>query len=201
MLEEAVELALSGHCIVYPTSTLPALGCVPNPIALDGLFAIKSRPSHMPVSLGVADLDQARELVEVPEDVPDILAAFPEGSLTIVLRSHETMDSRLGGDKVAIRVVSHPTAKSLLRVTGPLTATSANPSGGIPLYDCDSAAKLLSTLDMPVGSIAGMCGGGAPSTLISWHTVCGAPESFNIEVVRKGKVSSEDVLAWWKKRT
>ena len=201
MLEEAAELALSGHCIVYPTSTLPALGCIPNTNALDGLFAIKNRPSHMPVSLAVVDLDQAMELVEVPEDVPGILAAFPKGSLTIVLQAHEIMDSRLGGDKVAIRVVSHPTAKALLRMTGPLTATSANPSGDNPLYDCDSAAKLLSTLDIPVGSIAGMCGGGAPSTLIAWHTVCDAPESFNIEVVREGKVSSEDVLAWWKKRT
>ncbi|MDP6662095.1 MAG: L-threonylcarbamoyladenylate synthase [Candidatus Thalassarchaeaceae archaeon] len=195
-----MELALSGHCIVYPTSTQPALGCIPNPLALDELFTIKNRPSHVPVSLGVVDLDQAGELVEVPEDVPAILAAFPEGSLTIVLRAHETMDSRLGGANVAIRVVSHPIAKEFLRKTGPLTATSANPSGEAPLYDCDSAARLLSTSKRPVGIIAGMCGGGAPSTLIAWHTVCGAPESLSIEVVREGKVSSGDVLEWWKRR-
>ncbi len=194
-------LVLSGHCIVYPTSTQPALGCIPNSLSLDRLFAIKNRPSRFPVSLGVVDLDQARELVEVPEDVPAILAAFPEGSLTIILRARKTMDSRLGGANVAIRVVSHPIAKEFLRMTGPLTATSANPSGDTPLHDCDSAARLLSTSKRPVGSITGMCVGGAPSTLIAWHTVCGALESSNIEVVREGKVSSEDVLKWWKRRT
>ncbi len=200
-MQEAANLVLSGHCIVYPTSTQPALGCIPNSLALDGLFAIKSRPSHFPVSLGVVDLDQAEELVEVPEDVPEILADFPEGSLTIILRARENMDSRLGGANVAIRVVSHPVAKEFLRMTGALTATSANSSGDAPLYDCDSAARLLSTSKRPVGSIAGICSGGAPSTLIAWHTVCGAPESLSIEVVREGKVSSEDVLAWWKRRT
>jgi len=199
-LQEAVNLVLSGHCVVYPTSTQPALGCIPNSLALDGLFAIKNRPSHFPVSLGVVDLDQAEELVEVPEDVPDILADFPEGSLTIILRARENMDSRLGGANVAIRVISHPIAKEFLRMTGALTATSANSSGDAPLNDCDSAARLLSTSERAVGSIAGMCGGGAPSTLIAWHTVCGAPESSSIEVMREGKVSSEEVLTWWKRR-
>ena len=77
---EALSIVSSEGCIVYPTSTQPALGCLPTRTALDGLYAIKNRPSHMPVSIGVADLEQASNLVELTDDIPDLLASFPEGS-------------------------------------------------------------------------------------------------------------------------
>ena len=64
-MDDIVEWVRSGGCIVYPTSTLPALGCIPEPSALDVLFEIKGRPSSAPVSLGVADLSQASEIVAV----------------------------------------------------------------------------------------------------------------------------------------
>ena len=119
---EALSLVASGGCIVYPTSTQPALGCLPISTALDSLYAIKNRPSHMPVSIGVADLEQASNLVELTDDIPDLLASVPEGSLTLVLPAKEALDSRVGGEKIAIRVVANPVAKALLRATGPLTA-------------------------------------------------------------------------------
>ena len=200
-MDDSIEWALSGRCIVYPTSTLPALGCIPTSAALDELYTIKGRSNSSPVSLGVADLNQAREIVQVPEDVPEILEFFPEGSLTIVLRPNEKMDSRLGGDGVAVRVVSHPTARSLLLRTGPLTATSANLSGHEPVLSCVEAAGSLSSPLSTVLAIEGVCEGGSPSTLIAWHTVCNTPESFGIEVIREGKVSTEDIISWWKKRT
>ena len=199
-MDDCIDWALSGRCIVYPTSTLPALGCIPDSISLDELYEIKQRSDDAPVSLGVASLDQARELVEVPADVEQILTAFPEGSLTIVLRPHVIMDSRLGGGGVAVRGVSNPIAKALLLKTGPLTATSANHSGDEPLLDCKEAAISLSTSEFTVKAVEGVCEGGAPSTLIAWHTVCNTPESKGIEVIREGKVSSEEVFAWWKKR-
>ena len=132
----------SGGCIVYPTSTQPALGCLPTNTALDSLYAIKNRPSHMPVSIGVADLEQASDLVEITDEIPDLLASFPEGSLTLVLPAKETLDSRLGGDKIAIRVVAHPVAKALLQAIGPLTATSANISGTEPESNCPDAVDI-----------------------------------------------------------
>ena len=199
-MDGSIEWVLSGRSIVYPTSTLPALGCIPSSSALDELYEIKKRPHDSPVSLGVADLNQAREMVQVPEDVPEILEAFPEGSLTIVLSPHEEMDARLGGAKVAVRVVSHPTARSLLVRTGPLTATSANLSGHQTMLDCVEAADSISSPGRRVLAIEGLCEGGPPSTLIAWHTVCNTPESFGIEVIREGKVSSKDVFSWWKKR-
>ena len=199
-MEEAIEWIRSGGCVVYPTSTLPALGCIPKSKALDRLYGIKGRSSGAPVSLGVVNLSQASEIVHVPDDVSEILEVFPEGSLTIILRSKSEMDPRLGGDKVAIRVVSNRTAKELLSETGPLTATSANISGEEPLLDCIEAAESLCSAEEAVVGVDGLCEGGLPSTLIAWHTVCESPESLSIEVIREGKISSEEVLAWWKRR-
>ncbi len=200
-MEDAVNWALSGRCVVYPTSTLPALGCIPESIALDELYEIKGRSRDAPVSMGVANIGQARDLVQVPEDVDEILEAFPRGSLTIVLKARGKLDRRLGGDKVAIRVVSDKGARELLSRTGPLTATSANHSGEEPLLDCIEAAKHLSRAGQSVIGVDGLCKGGLPSTLIAWHTVCESPESLSIEVIREGKISAEEVLAWWKKKT
>ena len=200
-MDDVVEWARSGRCFVYPTSTLPALGCIPEPSALDVLFEIKGRPSTAPVSLGVADLSQASKIVEITDDVQEILDSFPEGSLTIVLSPIDEMDFRLGSRGVAVRVVSDPRARELLLKTGPLTATSANHTGQEPLLDCIKAADSLCTSEHTVLGADGICHGGLPSTLIAWHTVCDSPESLGIEVIREGKVSTEEVLAWWKRKT
>ena len=195
---EALSIVSSEGCIVYPTSTQPALGCLPTKSALDGLYAIKNRPSHMPVSIGVADLEQASNLVELTNDIPDLLASFPEGSLTLVLPAKKTLDNRLGAEKVAIRVVSHPVAKALLRATGPLTATSANISGTAPKSTCLDAVDTLQKAGHNVGLVEGNTPGGSPSTLIAWYSVCDVSDNTSIEVLREGIVPTEEVLQWWK---
>ena len=68
---KAQSIVASGGCVVYPTSTQPALGCLPTNTALDGLYAIKNRPSHMPVSIGVADLEQASDCLLYTSDAAD----------------------------------------------------------------------------------------------------------------------------------
>ena len=194
----AQSIVSSGGCIVYPTSTQPALGCLPTKTALDGLYAIKNRPSHMPVSIGVADLEQAADLVELTDEIPELLASFPEGSLTLVLPAKKTLDSRLGADKIAIRVVAHPVAKALLRATGPLTATSANISGTEPESNCPDAVETLQKAGHKVGLVKGNTPGGSPSTLIAWYSVCDASDNTSIEVLREGIIATEEVMLWWK---
>jgi tRNA threonylcarbamoyl adenosine modification protein (Sua5/YciO/YrdC/YwlC family) len=200
-MEEAVRCALAGDCIVYPTTTQPALGCLPESACLDQLYRLKGRASDVLVSIGVASLTQAETLVEVPDGVRELLDNFPEGSLTVILRAHNTLDSRLGGDSIAIRVVAHPLAKRLLEATGPLTATSANRSGEDPVTDCDEAARLLSNDGDTIECVSGSCPSGRPSTLIVWYSVYDSTESRDIEVLREGVVSELEVRSWLKKRT
>ena len=102
----------SGGLVVYPTSTLPGLGCLPISSGLDNLYSTKNRPDTMPVSLGVSSMEQAEAIVEIPDFLNEFLSAFTKGGITTILPAIETVDSRLGGDNVAIRVFSHPAAAS-----------------------------------------------------------------------------------------
>jgi L-threonylcarbamoyladenylate synthase len=129
------------------------------------------------------------------------LPEFNEGSLTVILPAREPLDARLGGEKIAIRVVAHPLAKALLRRTGPLTATSANISGAPPSKTCEAAAASLAETGEKVGIVAGLTASGPPSTLIAWHSVCVPLECACIEVLREGMIPSEEVLTWWKNQT
>jgi len=200
-MEEMIKHVLSGNCIVYPTTTQPALGCILDSKALDNLYKIKNRDSSLPLSIGVANIGQARSIVDVPNDVLDILQYFPDGSLTIILKAIEPLDPRLGGYKVAIRFLADKNAKRLLEKTGPLTATSANKSGVGPLLNCKEAANILTTPENKVMGHSGECLDKIPSTLISWHTVCGPLESSNIDILREGIVSSKEILKWWMNQT
>ena len=194
-----VERILEGLPVVYPTSTLPALGCLPRPDALDSLFEIKKRPETKIVSLGVCDLEQAAGIVNIPDIAKEILDAFPEGSLTLILPAIETLDPRLGGDSVAVRVLADARARKLVSVTGPLTATSANPSGDEPVSDCEIAAKVL---DLPSSAaLPGKCVGGAPSTLIRWNVSGDASQDSEWTIIREGKVGAKEIQTWSMKRT
>jgi L-threonylcarbamoyladenylate synthase len=194
-----VERVLDGLPIVYPTSTLPALGCLPRSDALDSLFELKKRQDTKIVSLGVCNLEQAASIVKIPDIARNILDGFPAGSLTLILPAIETLDPRLGGDSVAVRILADVRARELVSVTGPLTATSANPSGLEPVTDCEVAAEIL---DLPLGSaFPGKCVGGAPSTLIRWNISGDASQYSDWSIIREGKVSAEEIQAWLTQRT
>ena len=75
----------AGGLIVYPTSTLPGLGCLPNKKGLDNLYQTKDRPDTMPVSLGVASMSQVSNLVHIPDFLEKMLAEFTEGGITTIL--------------------------------------------------------------------------------------------------------------------
>ncbi|MBJ84866.1 MAG: hypothetical protein CMB52_05055 [Euryarchaeota archaeon] len=197
--EKVIGRVLDGFPIVYPTSTLPALGCLPNAEALDRLFEMKKRSGTKVVSLGVCDLEQASTLVQIPDCAEDILASFPAGSLTLILPAINTLDERLGGDWVAVRVLSDARARVLVSRTGPLTATSANISGEEPEADCESAARILDlTKDQ---FIPGRCVGGLPSTLIRWNNSGDASQDSDWTIIREGKVSAGEIQEWSMQRT
>ena len=112
--DELIDNLNSNGVVVYPTSTLPGLGCLPKKQALDNLYALKKRPASQPVSLGVADIEQANELVKVPIIAMEILQSFPQGSLTLILDAKKELDERLGGKRVAVRVLSDLRALELV---------------------------------------------------------------------------------------
>ena len=183
--------------VAYPTSTLPGLATLPTKEGLDALFALKQRHSSQPVSLGVASLEQASNLVEVPNFAHRLLSDFAQGTLTLILDAHEPLDNRLGGARVAVRVFSHPVARALAKAVGPVTATSANKSGTPPLSDAESAGI---ELQLGMDSILpGSCPGGLGSTLVSIHKSIESPSGFSVSIMREGVIPAIDVDLWMSK--
>ena len=193
--EQIVGLLRDMQAIVYPTSTLPGLGCLPVSSALDNLFAIKKRPTDMPVSLGVAELEQAQSLVIIPKKALALQKKFPLGSITLVLPTNEVdLDSRLGGSHIAIRVFSHPVARELAQRVGPIVATSANISGEEVRNDCQEAA--ISLLLSRNHYISGLCKGRLGSTFIKVDKK-DDDDDWEATVIREGIIPVEDVNKWW----
>lgn len=197
-MKDAVSSLRRGMCVVYPTSTQPALGCLPTSEALDLLYSLKNREGSQPVSLAVANLEQAKRIAHVPDSVVSMLDHFPTGSITVILDSRSALDERLGGERVALRVVSHDTAVRLVEEVGPITATSANISGSPPEDEPAMAARSLSTEGSHVPFVSGLCGGGVPSTLISWQSSTHSPDTTGTKVLREGLVKKSEVFDWLK---
>ena len=197
-MKDAVSSLRRGMCVVYPTSTQPALGCLPTSEALDLLYSLKNREDSQPVSLAVANLEQAKRIAHVPDSVVSMLDHFPTGSITVILDSRSALDERLGGVRVALRVVSHDTAVRLIEEVGPITATSANISGIPPEDDPATAARSLSTDGSHIPFVSGLCGGGVPSTLISWQSSTHLPDTTGTKVLREGLVKKSEVFDWLK---
>ena len=185
-----------GGVVAYPTSTLPGLACLPVESSLDALFELKQRPADKPVSLGVLSLDQAASLVQVPEKIRALEASFPKGVFTFILDAVAPLDVRLGGSRVAVRCLAHPTARQLVEAFGPITATSANESGESPEATAEAAGA---SLGLPNHAIlTGDCPGGVGSTILS---VTEGRDGVEVTVMREGIVPTHSVVRWWKNPT
>jgi L-threonylcarbamoyladenylate synthase len=194
---ELRQILEDGGVVAYPTSTLPGLGCLPTKKGLDTLFDIKKRPVSQPVSLGVASIKQAEKIVNVPQFAISLLDNFPLGSITLILDAKETLDSRLGGERVAVRVFADAVAKKLAEVVGPITATSANPSGVVPSSNVALAAQ---SLNLEKNSILdGDCPGGDGSTILSIEKNRVTNAGFSVTIMREGVVPQADVVSWMRK--
>jgi len=194
--QNTVDHMMNGGVVAYPTSTLPGLACLPTAASLDGLYNLKGRSADKPVSLGVLSLEQASDLVHVPPTVIDMEAAFERGSITFVLDAVTPLDERLGGSRVAVRCLAHPTARALVKRFGPITATSANEAGVAPEGSAEAAGRSLGLSSHAV--LPGTCPGGLGSTFVG---VSSGEAGLEVTVMREGVVPATVVMEWLTNRT
>lgn len=166
--------------IVVPTDTVYGVAArIDRPEALLRLFDLKGWDHANPLAVLVADVSQARSLVDtawfydVARPVVDALmdAAWP-GALTLVLpRSEGAQAYDLGGDPatIGVRCPRSAVVRSIAERVGPLVTTSANRSGD-PTPSTASAAA--NSLAGSVGLVidAGPCTE-PPSTVLDLTTV------------------------------
>ncbi len=132
-LKKAAEMIKSGEVIAFPTETVYGLGAdAKNIIAIKKTFDLKGRPADNPLIVHISNLSQLDGLVsELPKYFHQLSEAFWPGPISFILKKDNSVPDLVTGglSTVAVRMPDHPLALSLIEITGPLTAPSANKSG------------------------------------------------------------------------
>lgn len=142
-VDDAVAAIRDGKLVVYPTETVYGLGGdALDAGAVDRVFEAKGRDRDEPLSLGLESVEALSAFATLTDRERAFADRFLPGPVTLVVARPESVPENLtaGGARVGIRVPAHSLARELLAATGPLTATSANVSGG-------ESARRLETVD------------------------------------------------------
>ena len=159
-----------GGVVVVPTDTVYGLSARPeDPDAVQAIYRAKGRPGGMHLPVLAASLDQVRALgVDLTAAAGVLAARWWPGPLTLAFGfdcSSARPDWLAGRDEVAVRIPDHPFLLGLLRATGVLLVTSANPHGTpTACVAGDVAASLDDSVDLVVdgGELTEV-----PSTLVN----------------------------------
>jgi len=121
----------SGGVVVLPTDTVYGIAArLDRPGAVAAIFKIKSRPATKPLPVLVCSFEDAAKLGYFSDDAAETARANWPGATTLVVPVLSDLPV-LGSDgkTVGLRVPGHDLILEILRLTGPLAATSANLSG------------------------------------------------------------------------
>ena len=182
--KSALKTLKSGLPIIFPTDTLPAIGCLPK--FSNTIYKFKKRDRDKPLILMGSEYKQLINYVHesAKEDYENIASKYWPGALTMVIPSSEKQGAILTSSdhSLGLRIPNSYIAQSLLRETGPLLTSSANISG---IQGSITAEGI--SLDLPNVDILGplpweRCSGKA-STIISWV------KYGDWNLIRKGQVS------------
>ncbi len=132
----AADRLRAGEPVAFPTETVYGLGADTfNTAAIERVYALKGRPADNPLIAHVLDTEQARRATALWDDRCELLArnCWP-GPLSIVVPKAADVPriATAGWPSIAVRSPAHPVARRLLEAFGgPISAPSANRSGGI----------------------------------------------------------------------
>jgi L-threonylcarbamoyladenylate synthase len=170
VVREAADVLRRGGLVAFPTETFYGLGAAAlDAAAVRRVFEVKGRPSSMPLLVLVDSAARLRHVtMEVPERARALMDRHWPGALTLVFRAAPQLPAELtaGTGTVGVRVPNHRVARALVSQLGlPVTAPSANPTGGDPPTTADGVlAYFRDVLDLVLDG--GPTPGGAPSTVV-----------------------------------
>ena len=181
--KSALKTLKSGLPIIFPTDTLPAIGCLPKFSKI--IYEYKKRDRNKPLILMASEYKQLIDYVHesAKEDFENIASKYWPGALTMVIPSSNKQAENLTSKDLTLglRIPNSYVAQSLMQETGPLLTSSANISGFAGSITVEGIA-----LDFPSLGILGpipweKCSGNA-STIISWK------RNGDWKVIREGQV-------------
>ena len=173
----------SGLPVIFPTDTLPAIGCLPKFSNI--IYEFKKRDRNKPLILMGSEhkylIDYVHESAK--EDYENIASKYWPGALTMVIPASEKQITILTSNDLTLglRIPNSYMAQSLMRETGPLLTSSANISG----FKGSSTAESIA-LDFPslkiLSPIPWIKSSGKASTIIFWK------KSGDWRLIREGEV-------------
>ena len=181
--KSALKTLKSGLPIIFPTDTLPAIGCFPKFSNI--IYEFKKRDRDKPLILMGSEHKQLIDYVHesAKEDYENIASKYWPGALTIVIPASEKQIVNLTSNDLTIglRIPNSYMAQSLMKETGPLLTSSANISGFKGSITVEGIA-----LDFPsvkiLGPIPWEKKSGKASTIIVWK------KSGDWRLIREGEV-------------
>jgi len=181
--KSALKTLRSGLPIIFPTDTLPAIGCLPKFSNI--IYEFKKRNRDKPLILMGSEHKQLIDYVHesAKEDYEKIASKYWPGALTMVIPASEKQNTIITSNDLTIglRIPNSYMAQSLMRETGPLLTSSANISGFKGSITVEGIA-----LDFPSVKILGPIpwgkSSGKASTIISWQ------KSGDWRLIREGEV-------------
>ena len=181
--ELALKTLKSGLPIIFPTDTLPAIGCLPEFSKI--IYKFKKRDRNKPLILMGSEQKQLIDYVHesAKKDYKNIASKYWPGALTMIVPSSVKKTSILTSRDLSIglRIPNLYMAQSLLEKTGPLLTSSANISGLSGSTTAEGVALDFPTVEI-LGPIPWGKSSGRGSTIISWG------KSGDWRLIREGEV-------------
>ena len=181
--ESALKTLKSGLPIIFPTDTLPAIGCLPKFSKI--IYEFKKRDRNKPLILMGSEqktlIDYVHESAK--EDYENIASKYWPGALTMVVPSSEKQNAILTSNDLTLglRIPNLYMAQALLEITGPLLTSSANISGLPGSITAEGVALDFPSVEI-LGPIPWAKSSGNGSTIISWK------KSGDWSLIREGEV-------------
>jgi tRNA threonylcarbamoyl adenosine modification protein (Sua5/YciO/YrdC/YwlC family) len=192
LIRYAADQVRAGEVLGMPTDTFYGLAADPfNLRAVERVYEIKSRSRHKPLSLLIADIDQAEELARpLPEEFYRLARKYWPGPLTIIVKAASRLPLKVTANtgNVALRVPNAPIPLAVVQAASiPITATSANLSGE---SECTTAEAVRDQLE---GRISIIVDGGTSPREVASTIIDLTDEDARWRVMREGAIPSQQI--------
>lgn len=190
IIEEAVKVIKNDGLVIYPTDTLYGLGVnALSEVAVKKVFEAKGRDFNKPISITCANLTEAKKYAKFNSLALKLAKKLLPGPITFILQMKKSFPKMLteGKDRIGIRIPDNKVALELVkRCKVPLTATSANISGGKNPITAEEAIKQIGDkVDLILDS--GRCKYNKPSTVVE-------VTDNEIKIVREGVLTKKSLI-------
>ena len=213
-LQLAAQIINAGGVIVVPTDTVYGVACDPfNEDAVAKIYQLKRRPRTKALQILMSSVSDLEKLGLYLPSPLDVLAEkfLPGGYSPIARAKKDSVATRLATlckadesseqNKIqaeatqGVRVPDCPELMQILRVTGPLAASSANRSGNESADSVEEAVAAFGD-EIPLYLNAGPTRSHVASTVVG----ADASDKDGIVILREGVISEEQIRAERRKK-